>query len=176
MASPFCITYVTKLGKVHNTMRLVPTFLSVLILLLWDWSFSFRYISQQHYIVTALTLFSTFFPSFLKNPHLSSSSPTMQYSTIVLALAGNAAVAFATPSSPARASSSSNRSPSHVGKRSVGYFGNWVSTLLDIVLHSSKSSLQDVYGRNFTVDDIPAEKYSHIVYSFAKINDTTGKV
>lgn len=45
------------------------------------------------------------------------------------------------------------------GMRTVGYFGNW-----------------DIYARNFTVADIDTSQLSHVVYSFANINSTTGQV
>ncbi|KAK0129341.1 hypothetical protein ONS95_001270 [Cadophora gregata] len=45
------------------------------------------------------------------------------------------------------------------GYRAVGYFGNW-----------------DIYARNFFITDVPASKLTHLVYSFANVNSTTGEV
>ncbi|KAF8857889.1 putative glycosyl hydrolase, family 18 [Acephala macrosclerotiorum] len=45
------------------------------------------------------------------------------------------------------------------GLRAVGYFGNW-----------------DIYARNFFVTDIDTSQLTHLMYSFANINTTTGEV
>ncbi|TVY89250.1 Endochitinase B1 [Lachnellula willkommii] len=45
------------------------------------------------------------------------------------------------------------------GKRAVGFFGDW-----------------NIYGRNFTVADIPVKQLTHVIYAFANINNVTGEV
>ncbi|PVH75450.1 glycoside hydrolase family 18 protein [Cadophora sp. DSE1049] len=45
------------------------------------------------------------------------------------------------------------------GYRAVGYFGNW-----------------DIYARNYFITDVPASQLTHLVYSFANVNSTTGEV
>ncbi|KAE9363939.1 glycoside hydrolase family 18 protein [Stipitochalara longipes BDJ] len=59
----------------------------------------------------------------------------------------------------ASASPAKGTDPTETGFRNVGYFGNW-----------------DIYSRNFTIRDIPAENYTHLLYSFAKIDNSTGAV
>ncbi|PMD47820.1 glycoside hydrolase family 18 protein [Hyaloscypha variabilis F] len=49
--------------------------------------------------------------------------------------------------------------PSLTEFRNVGYFGNW-----------------DIYAKNFTVSDIPLDQYTHLLYSFADIDNSTGTV
>ncbi|KAN0104912.1 glycoside hydrolase family 18 protein [Hyaloscypha variabilis] len=49
--------------------------------------------------------------------------------------------------------------PSLTGFRNVGYFGNW-----------------NIYAKNFTVSDIPLDQYTHLLYSFADIDNSTGTV
>ncbi len=36
--------------------------------------------------------------------------------------------------------------------------------------------LQDIYARGFTVVDIDVSQLSHVIYSFANTNTTTGEV
>ncbi|KAH9207700.1 putative glycosyl hydrolase, family 18 [Leptodontidium sp. 2 PMI_412] len=45
------------------------------------------------------------------------------------------------------------------GYRAVGYYGNW-----------------DIYGRNYFITDVPASQLTHLIYSFANVNSTTGEV
>ncbi|KAG6038361.1 hypothetical protein E4U41_004275 [Claviceps citrina] len=45
------------------------------------------------------------------------------------------------------------------GPKAVGYYGNW-----------------DIYGAKYFVNDIPADKLTHLAYAFANVNATTGEV
>ncbi|KAH7312864.1 chitinase [Rhexocercosporidium sp. MPI-PUGE-AT-0058] len=45
------------------------------------------------------------------------------------------------------------------GYRAIGYYGNW-----------------DIYGRNYFITDVPASQLTHLIYSFANVNSTTGEV
>lgn len=71
------------------------------------------------------------------------------------------------------------------GMKTVGYFGNWVSARpfpqcmhrhqsLESLLTASLDSIQDIYGANYRITDVPAEQLTHLTYSFANINTTTG--
>ncbi|KAL2060880.1 hypothetical protein VTL71DRAFT_8932 [Oculimacula yallundae] len=53
----------------------------------------------------------------------------------------------------------STPSPQAGGKRAIGYFGNW-----------------DIYARNYFVTDVPASQLTHLIYSFANVNNVTGEV
>ena len=62
------------------------------------------------------------------------------------------------------------------GYRAVGYFGNWVCTLSIPIETSNLISSQDIYARNYFITDVPASQLTHLVYSFANVNSTTGEV
>jgi len=68
-----------------------------------------------------------------------------------------------------------NRRAKSEGMRTVGYFGNWVCNLI-LSSISMFIGLQDIYARGFTVVDIDASQLSHVIYSFANVNTTTGEV
>ena len=36
--------------------------------------------------------------------------------------------------------------------------------------------IQDIYGANYFITDVPAESLTHLVYAFANVNTTTGRV
>lgn len=36
--------------------------------------------------------------------------------------------------------------------------------------------VQDIYGANYFITDVPAESLTHLVYAFANVNTTTGSV
>ncbi|PMD21432.1 glycoside hydrolase family 18 protein [Hyaloscypha hepaticicola] len=75
-------------------------------------------------------------------------------------LAATAAIAAPPPSSSAQNSLGHvERSYVQNGMRSIGYYGNWA-----------------VYDRKFNISMIPAEHYSHILYSFADVSTETGEV
>ncbi|TVY84158.1 Endochitinase B1 [Lachnellula suecica] len=76
-----------------------------------------------------------------------------------LATCGVALCSRSRPYSSKVSTPASYNSPDSTGKRAVGFFGNW-----------------DIYARNFTFTDIPAQKLTHISYAFANINSTTGEV
>jgi GH18 family chitinase len=36
--------------------------------------------------------------------------------------------------------------------------------------------VQDIYGANYFITDVPAESLTHLIYAFANVNTTTGSV
>jgi chitinase len=59
-------------------------------------------------------------------------------------------VSIITPSTSPPAPSAEPAEPAHNGYRAVAYYGNW-----------------DIYARNFSPPAIPADKLTHLLYSFA---------
>ena len=37
-------------------------------------------------------------------------------------------------------------------------------------------SIQDIYGADYFITDVPAEELTHLIYAFANVNSTTGNV
>jgi len=71
-------------------------------------------------------------------------------------------ISVQTPKTTIKTTTPSTQTPPTVngnGKRAIGYMGNW-----------------DIYARNYFVTDVPASQLTHLIYSFANVNNKTGEV
>lgn len=81
-------------------------------------------------------------------PYYEAGQPSSRHAIVTVSPTGSAPIETSTPSKP------DPDVPSHAGYRTLAYFGDW-----------------DIYARKFFPQQVPAEKLTHLLYSFADIKD-----